>query len=359
MAGIRPLRSSDMEQVTRLVGDAFPLGSTSRDVDLRASLTRLFLDNPWFDPEIPSLVLEGADGRLLGFIGSAVRRMRLDGRPVRMACSSSLATSPAGRTKGVGALLLRRFLGGQQDLTMTDSAGAATEKLWTRLGGFSVPIASIAWIRPLRPLGLAATVLLRRLGREELGTHLRRRLAMARPHPTRFSLAKLAVEPVGVTLEPWRPRDVVARLEEIAEPHRLVPDYDEPFLEWIMREVDEVKSRGGAVAAMVRRGEQTLGWYVFLIHPSGLGQEVQLIARDVHAATVRRQLLFHAQELGASAVYGRLDAQHVRANVVDPRTLLRPGLRFLVHTHDDHVASAIRSGDAALSGLEGDGWMHR
>jgi hypothetical protein len=48
-----------------------------------------------------------------------VRRLRFDGKPLRLRYSEWFATDPAVRGRGMGALLLRSCLAGPQDLTIT------------------------------------------------------------------------------------------------------------------------------------------------------------------------------------------------------------------------------------------------
>lgn len=66
-----------------------------------------------------------------------------------MACSGQLMSDPAVRNRAVGTLLLRRFLAGPQDLTMTDGATEATRRMWRGLGGAVGHLGSITWVRVL------------------------------------------------------------------------------------------------------------------------------------------------------------------------------------------------------------------
>ena len=59
-----------------------------------AHFARTFLDHPWADPEIPSLVCEAADGRICGFIGCHVRGSSSTAAPIRVACGGQLVTDP-------------------------------------------------------------------------------------------------------------------------------------------------------------------------------------------------------------------------------------------------------------------------
>src|ERR671910_352237 len=73
--------------------------------------------------------------RVMGMIGVETRRLRLDDRVVRVASAGFLAVVPQARSSATGVLLLRRLLGGPQDLTVTDTASELVEKIWLRLGG--------------------------------------------------------------------------------------------------------------------------------------------------------------------------------------------------------------------------------
>jgi GNAT superfamily N-acetyltransferase len=355
MSGIRPLQPTDMTQVVPLLSRAFGYSAVSRSLDLAASLTRVFGDHPWFDPDVPSLVYEAPGGRILGFIGSATRRMTLDGAPVRLACSSSLVADPDARKAGVGAILLKSMLDGSQEVTITDSAREATEAMWTRLGGFAVPIGCLAWVRPLRPVGLAWALFKHRLGREMVPRRDRVR------HGWQLPLASgLRVDGRGLISQPLDVQDLLAVLPQAVAGARLVPNYDVPFLRWIFDELDAVRSRGRTIKRLVRDAHgDSIGWYVYMHHPAGICQVVQLMAARVHLASVLGQLLHDAQAAGAVAVYGRADARVIEADALDNRTLLLPYTRMLVHTKDDDLSLAMRSGDAVLTGLEGDTWLHR
>jgi ribosomal protein S18 acetylase RimI-like enzyme len=107
MTRIRSLRPDDLSQVVALYRSYLAWPHIADDDELLVAFEQMFLNQPLSDPSIPSLVIEGADGAILGFIGSLVHRMRFEERPVRLACSSSLVVSPRARQLGAGGLLLR------------------------------------------------------------------------------------------------------------------------------------------------------------------------------------------------------------------------------------------------------------
>ena len=81
--GVRPCRRDDLPQVAALYEAVVRSGRRSPPPRLEAYFERTFFGCPWADPEIPSLVYQGADGAILGFIGSHVRRLRAGSRTLR------------------------------------------------------------------------------------------------------------------------------------------------------------------------------------------------------------------------------------------------------------------------------------
>ena len=94
---IRAFERGDLQSVARLVREVMATGSPDRTEGFERHLAALFLDHPWFDPEIPSLVSTDREGRVIGFIGSSVRRMRHRHRRIRLAVSGPLVVEPGSR----------------------------------------------------------------------------------------------------------------------------------------------------------------------------------------------------------------------------------------------------------------------
>jgi hypothetical protein len=165
MSRIRSLQPDDLPQVVALYMTYFAEPNVGDAAELHTAFEQIFLGRPLSDPSIPSLVFEGSDGEILGFIGSLVHRMRFEDAPVRLACSSSLVVAPRARQLGAGGLLLRKYLAGPQDLTITDTAGSATERMWKSLGGSMYHLGSVTWLHLLQPLRAAVGVKLWQRGR--------------------------------------------------------------------------------------------------------------------------------------------------------------------------------------------------
>jgi hypothetical protein len=354
--GIRPLTEADLPQVTSIYERVIRSGSTTPAPGLEDYFRRTFLEHPWVDPELPSLVAED-DGAIVGFLGSHARRLRLDDRELRMGCSGQLVVSPEARHDALGAFLVNAYLAGTQDLTITDGANEPAELLWERLGGEALHVSCIEWVRVFRPTAAAAQYASRRP--QGPAPRMLRPLtavldtvARRLPH-TRFRPPR----PEGRT-EPLTAEALVEQLPALTRrTYRLHAAYDEPFLEWLFRELEAVPSRGEVMRTLVRDDDGgVLGWYIAYVVPGGVGEAVQVAASGKNAGAVLDHLFQEASARGATAVRGRIEPQLLSA-LWGRRCMLRFGTGALVHSRSPEVLQAIRSGQALLTRLDGEWWM--
>jgi hypothetical protein len=358
---IRPLRREDLPEVAGLYELVFRSGSRTPQPGLIGYFQRTLLDHPWADPQIPSLVYVDERDRVIGFIGSHVRRLSLEGRPLRMATSGQLMSDPVARHRAVGSLLLRQFLAGPQDLTMTDGAIQATRRLWTGLGGSVGHLGSITWLRPFHWRSLAE-LSLERFGMTALRPVAGPPVSVVQAIANRLPRLSLRVPPPPTTSEELTPQAVLEHLPAMAQRRILRPDYDESFLAWLFQEMAAVKSRGELVKRLVRdRKGRVLGWYVTYLQRHGLSQVMQLAARERDAQAVLDHLLHDAQQAEVAVLVGQYEPA-----LMEP---LRDGRRhyflhlsgnFLVHSRRPEILDPILLGQAMLTRMEGEAWMgHR
>lgn len=362
MSGIRALVRADLPAVCALYeqvidGDR----EAAPDPRLVSYFGRVFLDDPWNDPELPSLVHEAPDGDIVGFIGSSTRRMRLDDRPLRMVCSSNLVVRADWRARGVGALLQRRLLLGPQDLTIADRANEESRAMWLTLGGQEMVGDSVGWYRVLRPGSLVGALADRTSGTPAAVSPARRVLsvgvrAAARPFD---ALARRAT-----SLEPEEPAGRVAPLtadglrelvRDLGKQVRLHPDYDAAFLAWAFGELDALAHLGRVTARRVSdaRGKEQ-GWFLYLLPPGGVAQVLQ-VGVTGHADVVLDHLFRQAWSDGAAGVLGRLEPP-LAGVLARPGVVLRRTARALVHSPDPEVLAVLGSTKSLLSHLDGE-WL--
>src|SRR3954462_12807020 len=125
-ARIRPLARDDVPDVAALLRAHMPAPPAR---DLVRFLEATVFEDPWADPELPSLVAEHG-GALAGLIARQPRRLELDGEPLYAACCSHLTVAPEHRTGALAARLARMALDGPQRLTYSDAASDLVVRLW-------------------------------------------------------------------------------------------------------------------------------------------------------------------------------------------------------------------------------------
>lgn len=357
MTSIRPLQRQDIPQVASLYESVMRSGSRTPAPQLGAYFERTLLDHPWADAEVPSLVYETTDGGIAGFLGSHARRLRFDGQPIRAGYSGQLISAPAVRNKGIGALLLRRYLAGPQQVTLTDGATTEVRRMWERLGGNTVYLSSLGWTRFFRPFRAGGDRLLTRLGRSTWTPYLRPIWSLPDAVAVRVGESLFGAHEPVTQAEPLTSRDVLEHLPAIADRLRLRPDYDEPFLDWLFDEMPRSSVRGDLVRQLVReRGGRVLGWYIAYIPPGGIAEVQQIAAKESDVPALLQHLLHHAWQSGAVILRGRLEPQ-----LFDPiregRFYLHNEAGVLVHSRDMSIINAILRGDALLTRMDGEWWM--
>jgi hypothetical protein len=343
-----------LDQVASLYQSVFraPRGASASPPGLRAYFERTLVCQPWADPDLPSLVYEGSDGRILGFIGAHVRHLKFNGVPLRLVCSGQLVADPEAR--GVGAILLRELLNGPQDVTITDGATSTVAEMWGRLTGDVASLRSVAWIRPFRPARAFGNLFLRHIGHEGWYPAARPVLsAFDRPVERRLK----PDAPKGVTAaEELTPDDFLTYLPSVTKGLVLHVDYDVPYLRWLFAEMEQVRSRGPLARRLVRRGDEVIGWYVAYLPPGGLGQTQQVAAAPGAADAVIARLFFDAAEAGVAALSGRFEPALFEP-LLRRHCVPRPTARALIHTNDPVVRCAVEQGKALLTRMDGEWWM--
>ena len=350
--GIRAFEKGDLAQVAALYEAVMRSGTRIPPPQLAKYFERTFFDCPWADPEIPPLVFEEDDGRIAGFLGVHVRRVRLDGHSLRIVCGGQLISDPAARSRAIGAKLFRAHLFGPQAATIADGANETARQMWQVCGGETTPLKTISWTRVLRPARFAADLALKKLRRPALARRLR---PLWRPLDALVTPRRLRPAAPQASAELLTPRAVLEQMAAVTPSLRCHPDYDEQFLEWVFQEMAAIRTRGTLVRQLVRDGGEPIGWYVYYLE-DGMSEVLQVAAARGCTGQVLDHLLHHAYASGAAAVTGRLEPQLAEA-LSKRKCILRWSGTVLVHSRKPELLGVLLSSQCWLGRMDGDWWM--
>jgi hypothetical protein len=266
-----------------------------------------------------------------------------------VACDGPLIVHPDHRPRGVGALLLRAYLEGPQDLTADDRAIDQAYEMTRRLRGETHGVASIGWSHVIAPVPFAVTALGRRVGGE-------RRAAALVARAGALAQRRRGNPPEGV-VEPLRNEALIDLIERMRRPFPLRPSYDEAFLNWLFAEMASANVDGQLVRRLVRADDgRPLGSYVMYVAPQGIAEVIQLAAAEPDVPVVLDHLIHDASTGGAVEVRGRFE-HHLLSALRRRRCRLVPIDWALLHSRDPELLAAVHGGRALLTRLDGEWWL--
>lgn len=351
MSTIRPLERADLPAVAALYADFMAWDPQATAPALTAYYARTMLDNPSVDPEIPSLVYDDPQDGVVGVLGSNVRRFTYRDREVRVACDGPLVVHPAHRPRGVGALLLRSYLAGPQDLTADDRAIDQVHAMGLRLGAETHGVASVGWSLVIAPAGFVAGAVVRRAtGRERSSPGLVGRVEA-------FAKRRRSTAPPSGTAEPLTNEALIDLVERLRRPFPLRPRYDDAHLTWLFAEMASANVDGRLVRRLVRADDgRPLGGYVMYVAPQGIAEVVQLAAAERDVPLVLDHLVHDAAAGGAVEVRGRFE-HHLLSTLRRRRCRLVAVDWAMLHGRDPELLAAVHGGRALLTRLDGEWWL--
>lgn len=334
--------------------------------DLETLARRVYLERPGTDPEIVSLVAEDDAGRLAGFLGTTVTTVRVDGRTGRLAGVFPPLVDPERGPTSLASFLLRRFLTGPQDLTLSDGGHPKFERVWEALGGRVAPLASLRWVKVFRPIrlglesgGLGASV--RRVARPLAGglDAIGRLAAPARLTATPVELpgGRSAPRPAQLDAQAATPGAWGAVIERLQAEARLRPIYRPVDLSWLFGQMSAIDRLGPLrVATAHDAADRPVGAWVATLPAGGLGRVFSLEADRKHEASVFAALLTDADAAGVGALTGRLAARW-RRPMTDAGCFVHSGGSLqMLHAHDRTLLDDALLGRLAFSRLDAESW---
>jgi hypothetical protein len=354
---LRPFTEADVPAVVGLVFTVFTDNAWSSPNECAAYVRDVFFANPWRDDDLPSWVAEDGSG-VSAFCGIVPRRMAFRGREIRVAVSTAFMVHPRARSNLTAIALAKKILGGAQDLTLTDGATPDSCRLWRRVGGAVPPLYNLHWIHALRPARCAATLLAphsRAVRSVSFG--LRPLLDLADALWTPAKRGGAAHEALDLLDRPLSAADVAEHAAAAAAGYELVPLYDEGSVGWLLERLAKDPRNGALRAQAVLCRKKLVGWYIYHAAADGIGEVVQIAARETTHELIWRRLLEDASRQRVVALRGRLQPETMDSMARRRSWLRMEGPHLLVHSRHREITDAIQRGAAFLSRFDGEWWI--
>lgn len=356
---IRAFEPEDAPAVASLWQYWFRGKSRVPDPGLVRLVERIYVEDPNTDDEVRSLVAEDEAGKMLGFLGTSVTPVILDGRAGKLAGVFPSVVDPGAPTT-VAAFLLRKFLAGPQDFTFSDGGHVKFERIWELLGGQILQLQSMRWVKLFRP------------GRVGLGAAAARRRSVASIAPVlgpvvggadvlarRLMRSRLSspATPGGYATEPLTPELMAGHAPALLAKKRLRPVYGEAHVAWQFREMAKYVEQGEFRAKLVRTAKgEVAGWYVYYLKAGGVSRVYDVEALPEHLEGVVAELFAEANQGGAGALIGRLEPR-LRGVMNRAGALVHNGGSLqMAHSRDVRLVDDAQLGRLAFSRLQGENW---
>jgi hypothetical protein len=353
MGTVRKFQKDDIPQIIELNTRLFPESSTlSYDIQ-KDIFEEACFRNPWYDPDISSLVHIESDGRISGFLGVVPRQMSFGGKLIRVAVGQHLMVD---RSTLASVQLFKTFLSGPQDLSFTDMGVDVSRTIWERLGGITIYHDSIYWRRTFHPLSFASSI-------------LRKNKTIQQKKPGILaSIGDMII--ASLPFNPLHPKKPSGYLKDLTEDEflnsiprftslrKLHPVYNYKSVTWLFNILHKEKRFGAfQKKAVYDDDNQLLGWFLFNLRPNGRSEVIQIAADKRTIKNVLAHLYWAAWEGKTIELSGRLDP-HFMKEFSDRLNLFIPGRNWMsVHSQNPEIVKAVLSGDAFLTRLEGDLWF--
>jgi hypothetical protein len=297
-------------------------------------------------------------GKVVGALGVLPRTMEFRGRPIRIATMTLYMVDPDYRN-GPAVQLLSRLLKGPQEFSWTDGASGSVAALWGAMGGHAASSYSSNWIRILRPLATA------RMGLDRIGRAGRLLgpaaglLSATGDYLISKTPWKALREPVSpYSSKPVSPEELLGCIQELGWREALKPHYTAETFPWLMREA--ATNRTGVLRMMTvsnAEGERS-GWFIYFAVRGGASFVLQIGVRRKQDFKNTLLALFHdAWRQGSACVKGAAIPQYLTAMTELQCIFRHPHDRVVIHSRNPEIANALRTGEAAITRLDGIGWL--
>ncbi|MCD2172510.1 hypothetical protein [Rhizobium sp. C4] len=356
MSEVRPLSADDVGAVTALYYRILRHSKAPPPAALSAYFRAFYLDGPYRDPDIPALVHVADNGHVNGFVGIHSVPYLLGERRLRAAFCGALMSEDHESDPLAGARLLKAFVSGPQDISLSETANVISETMWTKLRGRTIPGYSFEWFRVFRPAGFAAA-----LAGEKAA--LARHLApitrfidgklSGRPSLGRFSPA---TAPAALTVDDADFASFADAVRKLSADKQARPDWENGYLDHVLANAVIKPAYGQAHMGLVKtKSGEPIGAFLYHLKWDGIGRVLQVMAIPGRLGPVLDLMFAHALEHGAAGLRGRSSPDLIEA-ATGRYMIMATISSTVIHAKDPALTEPFLSGNCMLTGLAGERW---
>ncbi|WP_245417318.1 hypothetical protein [Aminobacter sp. AP02] len=360
MSEVRPFITSDVPVVAEMFQRILRKTSQSATSSLEIYLRELFLEAPDAQHDITSLIHQRDDGSVSGFVGVVPLALEFEGRPLRGALCGTMMVDGHKEDPFAGARLLRAFLAGPQDISLTETANDVSTAMWRKMNAAVLPDYSLEWIRVIRPAGFmvelaAADVSAARVFSplaRPIDAFIRRRPIDGEPHWSHFTSA-----PKGKLVDTDVDEDELLDLiPKLAAHYPMRPAWRRETLARIIVHARRKANYGPGVRRVVRTGTgHPVGLYIYYGDRGRIGRAFQVMALPGQEGAVIDNMIAHAASNGLVALRGRTQPALLNA-MLGRRFAFVHASSSIVHARDPALIQPFLDGRAFFNGFAGESW---
>jgi hypothetical protein len=152
--------------------------------------------------------------------------------------------------------------------------------------------------------------------------------------------------------------EMLACIQELGWREELKPLYTPETFSWLMREAAKNVAATLRLVTVATSDAQPCGWFIYYAVRGGPSFVLQIGVRAKEDFRDTLLALFRdAWEQGSACVKGAAIPQYLTAMTELGCIFRHPHDRVVFHSRNAEIANAVRTGDAAITRLDGTGWM--
>jgi hypothetical protein len=358
---VRRFEARDLEGVVDLYRESFIGAALRPRAEVQRKLAQLFVDGPYCEATVPSLVVDDPSRGIVAFRGRLRRSWRLGQERLLGSTTTGLMVKKELRRSGIGKAtrqMTRRIEAetgvvpdlGWSDRTTPDGqaySASANDNRNVRLEQFGFD-----WMLPLRPRALRWLQRLRPRLPEGAPRRLLERAARAAPLEATPSTPARALRSA-----PLSPAALREAIEAASLDGQIRIDEPQDTLAWLLAYLGDYPSRGtfSGRVWLDERGDP-LGFSAGYTSSAGGFELLGFAARPDVQETALRQVLHDAHAARALFVSGTACARELRV-LLELGAQPSRGAPASLRTSRTDVKQRFDAMDVLLTGLEGERWL--